>query len=129
MYERMKGTEADVTDEPVVLLVGGELMARARLQNATADRGMRVKSVLPDGLVDGLQEMRPKMVVLDLDTGRDRVLDELARARAAGLAPARVLGYFSHVEQELGEAARAAGCEAYPRGRFWRDLHALLASA
>lgn len=116
-----------MTDEPVVLLVGGELMARARLQNATAGSGMQVRSVLPGALVDELQEMRPKMLVLDLDTGRDVVLDELERARAAGLAPARVLGYFSHVEQELGEAARAAGCEVYPRGRFWRDLRALLA--
>lgn len=118
-----------MSDSSLVLLVGGELMARARLQSATADRGMEVKSVRPGALVDELETLRPSMLVLDLDTGRHVVLDELERARAAGLAPERVLGYFSHVEQELGEAARAAGCEAYPRGRFWRDLQTLLVSA
>ena len=38
----------------------------------------------------------------------------------------RAIGYFSHVDEALGEAARARGLEAWPRGRLLRDLPTLL---
>ena len=69
------------------------------------------------------------VVVVDLDDGGPDVLAELATAAERGLLPSRVLGYFSHVQEATGAAARAAGVEAYPRGRFWRELPSLLAGA
>ena len=62
------------------------------------------------------------------------VLVDLARpgvvAAAASLVQAgvRVVGYGSHVDVDLLERARAAGIEAHPRSRTFRDLAAVLAA-
>lgn len=82
----------------------------------------------PHGIVTFLDRASEPadLVVVDLDEGGPEVLEELAAARERGLLPRRVLGYFSHVSQEVGAAARDAGVEVYPRGRFWRELTSLL---
>ena len=97
-------------------------MARARLQNAAENMGATLITCALDTLETTLQERCPAVVVLDLDSGGGDVLAALARARGNDLVPERVVGYFSHVDAALGEAARAAGCDAMPRGRFWRSL-------
>ena len=66
------------------------------------------------------------LLVLDLDRGRDRALDAVAAAREAGLTPAKVVAFVSHVDDDLVQAARRAGVDAWPRGRFWRSLEELL---
>jgi hypothetical protein len=66
------------------------------------------------------------LVVFDLDEGGDAALQALSVARASGLLPSRVVGYYSHVNRALGQAAEAAGCEAWPRGKFWGSLPELL---
>ena len=109
-----------------VLLVGGDLMARARLQDAASRAGAELHTVAKGALSEALVSDPPDLVVLDLDEGREPVLQELEAARSRGARPARVIGYFSHVDERLGEAARRAGCEALPRGRFWRELPRLL---
>ncbi len=112
-----------------VLLVGGDLMARARLEAAAREMGVELVTSSQETLETKLRERRPAMVVLDLDIGGDGVLAALERARGQDLVPERVVGYFSHVDATLGQAARAAGCEAMPRGRFWRSLTEILRDA
>ena len=58
--------------------------------------------------------------VLVVDLSRPGVLEVLPR-----LAGRRVVGFGSHVDRETLEAARAAGCQAFPRSelfRKWPDL-------
>ncbi|MFN2491139.1 MAG: hypothetical protein ABR529_15700 [Actinomycetota bacterium] len=109
-------------NERSALLVGGDLMARARLEAAASAAGVALHTASPEGLGEALRAAPARWLILDLDQGRRAALDALVRARADGLVPERVVGYFSHVDEELGRAARAAGCEALPRGRFWRTL-------
>lgn len=106
----------------VVLLVGGDLLATARLERAAVDAGVELRVTSPSHMVDALRAQRPDLVVLDLDLGRAGVLESLADARAEGLTPGRVVGYFSHVDGSLRAQATAAGCRALPRGRFWSRL-------
>jgi hypothetical protein len=55
------------------------------------------------------------LVVLDL--GRPGALDALPRLVAAGV---RTVGFGSHVDRDLAEAARAAGCdEVFARSAFF----------
>jgi CheY-like chemotaxis protein len=108
------------------LLVGGDLMARARVDQAAAASGTVVDRTTPGGLTAALAGERYDVVLVDLDEGGAEVLHAIEAARPSGGAPARVVGFFSHVDAELGEAARRAGCEAMPRGRFWRTLPALI---
>lgn len=110
----------------VVVAVSGDLMARARLEDAAARAGARLEMASTDTFTEKLRSFRPDLLVLDLDAGRDKVLQRLQEARAHGLVSARVVGFVSHVDAALAEAARAAGCEAMARGKFWRGLQGLL---
>lgn len=76
-----------------------------------------------------LRAESPAVLILDLDAGREQLLDKVAAAASEGLLPERVVGYFSHIDTRLGEAARDAGCRAVPRGSFWRDLPKLFDDA
>jgi DNA-binding NarL/FixJ family response regulator len=113
----------------VVLLAGGDLLARARMENATSQMGARLEIAQAKDIRETLKQAKPDILVLDLDDGGTPVLEELMAARAEGDAPERVVGYFSHVDDALREEARAAGCRAVPRGRFWTNLTNILQGA
>jgi hypothetical protein len=110
----------------VLLLVGGDLQARARLEPAADAAGMRLDTTSAEALQEALESLSPEVVVLDLDAEGTAVLGAVAAARRSGISLGRVVGFYSHVDAPLGEAARRAGCEAHPRGRFWRSLPDLL---
>ncbi|MGH2751371.1 MAG: hypothetical protein ACRDK3_10965 [Actinomycetota bacterium] len=109
-----------------VLLIGGDLMARARIEGAAAAASLKVESLTAEALgsLDRLPEA--DLVVLDLDTGGSSLIR--AWAELSGGAGPRTIGYFSHVDVELGRQARTHGIEAWPRGRFWRTLDDIFAA-
>ena len=115
--------------EPVghgtVVMIGGDLMARSRIEQAAQANGLQLVRLNPQDL-DALDGPPPAtVVVLDLDDGGRALIDRWA-ALADEEAP-RTIGYFSHVDVALGEHAAANGIEAMPRGRFWRTLNDTLA--
>jgi DNA-binding response OmpR family regulator len=103
-------------------------MARGRLEQPLAAAGYALATTSAERLEEALRAEEPEVVILDLDAGGRAVLDRLQEARARGAVTGRVVGYFSHVDAELGAAAQAAGCTALPRGRFWRSLPEVLAA-
>jgi len=109
-----------------VLMVGGDLMARSRVEAAASASGVDVDRTTPAELPDALAARPYDLVIVDLDAAGAEALRPLEAARSSGAGTARVVGYFSHVDAALGEAARRAGCEALPRGRFWRGLSDLV---
>lgn len=121
--------EREASDVGVVVLVGGDLMARARVESAARQAGVQLVSTRPTTLETTLEQDPASLVIIDLDDGGESVLRAVVAARSRNLVPERVVGYFSHVDTELGEAARAAGCEALPRGRFYRELSEILRGA
>jgi hypothetical protein len=101
-------------------------MAKSRLVDAASRAGLAFESTLVNGFLDAVSTTHPALVVIDLDEGRDRALQAVRAAFATDPAPRRIVGYYSHVDKTLGEAAHEAGCEAWPRGRFWSSLDQLL---
>lgn len=68
----------------------------------------------------------PRLVIVDLNA-RGGAVEAVERLRAEGCA-APVVGFLSHVQAELAERARAAGCdEVLPRSSFTKNLPAILA--
>ena len=69
-------------------------------------------------------------LLLDLNA-RGKPLDALAALRNHSAAPARrVIAFLSHVQTELAEQARAAGCdEVMPRSKFTMELPRILRDA
>ena len=102
-------------------------MARERIRSAAGGAGAELAFAPFGGALEALSSATPDLVILDLDDGREPLLGEIEQARSKGLLPDRVLGYFSHVDSALGEAARRAGVEPIRRGVFWSTLPDLLA--
>lgn len=108
------------------VLASSDLNARARVLGAAGAAGAA------EVVTTNATGFRPQLpgaalLILDLDEGGTEALVELSEARAAGEAPARVIGFLSHVDRELGRAAREAGCKPVARGRFWTHLSEELA--
>jgi CheY-like chemotaxis protein len=100
--------------------VGVELEA-VSTGNALVD-----KALVEPGTGGGAQ--RPALIVVDLNAKTDAV-EALTRLQAAG-NQTPVVAFLSHVQTELAERARAAGCsEVLPRSRFTQDLPAILGRA
>ena len=113
------GREVGIPDDRYVLLISTDLQARVRAEVAARRAGIELRTLRPDGAFD-LGDS-PVAVVLDLD----QIEDPAAWVARMG-GRSRVLGFFSHVRTDTGDAARAAGVEVYPRGRFWRQLTQIL---
>lgn len=105
-----------------VLLVSRDLNARARVEGAAPDGAtVAVRSRL-EGVARGVT-----LVLLDLDAGGDELVASVTEL-SQNSPGVRWVGFFSHVAEDLGRKATAAGIEAIPRGRFWRELPKLLRS-
>ncbi|HEX9970171.1 MAG TPA: hypothetical protein VGB03_08535 [Acidimicrobiales bacterium] len=90
-----------------------DLMDRSKVAAVAGDR---VAFARTPGDLAGIDA---DLVVVDLS--RPGVLDALAR-----LEGRRVVGFGSHVDTELLDAARTAGCEVLPRSKFFARLDELL---
>jgi len=81
-----------------------------------------------DTLLAELERQKPKLVVVDLNA-RQSPMETIAaiRAREANI---RIVAFFSHVQTELANRARQAGCtEVMPRSKFTRDLATIFLQA
>jgi DNA-binding NarL/FixJ family response regulator len=76
----------------------------------------------------GLLEPRPQLVIVDLNA-RSQPIAAIEKLRAA--APeVRVVAFLSHVQRELAEQAKNAGCEeVLPRSVFTQNLAQILSPA
>lgn len=101
-------------------------MALARLRDAAERVGLNVLTATKENVSGRLEDGSVRVLVLDLDRGGKELIDSVSALRSADVDVPRVLAYFSHIDEELGAAARAAGFETFPRGRFWRSLEELL---
>jgi hypothetical protein len=109
-----------------IAVVGGDLMARSRIEAAATAHSLDVQRLSQDDLGSLAEPPAVELVVLDLDSGGRTLID--AWSSLAGDSGPRAVGYFSHVDVALGDHARAKGVEALPRGRFWRSLDEILAA-
>ena len=109
-----------------IAVVGGDLMARSRIEAAATANSLDVQRLSQDDLGALEETLAVELVVLDLDSGGRALID--AWASVAGQSGPRAIGYFSHVDADLGDHARSKGVEALPRGRFWRSLDEILAA-
>jgi DNA-binding NarL/FixJ family response regulator len=70
----------------------------------------------------------PSLAIVDLNA-RSNPLDAVEQLHASG-NHVPVIGYLSHVQTELAERAKTAGCrEVMPRSKFTMNLATILASA
>ncbi len=112
-----------------VLALVDDLMFQSKILETARHTGAAVKIVgTADALFEQAQAESPALVLVDLNA-RAASLEAVERLRAAGNA-VPVIGFLSHVQADLAERARAAGCsEVMPRSKFTQQLAAILTRA
>jgi CheY-like chemotaxis protein len=112
-----------------VLALVDDLFFQAKIAETARHLGVELRTcATPDALLAELAKEAPKLVVVDLNS-RSEALQAIVQMRAAA-SDIPVVAFLSHVQTELGEKARAAGCkEVLPRSIFTRDLATILARA
>jgi len=112
-----------------ILAVVDDLFFASKMRGTGEHLGTRihfVKSI--DGVITKAREEAPVLVVVDLNAGCCDAV-ELARAFKANdvLNAIPLLGFFSHVQTELQQAALAAGFDrVIPRSAFAKHLAEIL---
>jgi CheY-like chemotaxis protein len=82
----------------------------------------------PDQVVARIREKMPSLVILDLNSSKMRPLEIIAQLKGdPALRDVHTLGYVSHVQSDLIEAARRAGIdEVLARSAFSERLGEIL---
>ena len=113
---------------PRVVAYMDDLFFQMKLAETAKQLGLEAKVASnPESLLQLLDPL-PALVIVDLNA-RSSPLDAVQRLRA--VQPSlRVVGFLSHVQTDLGEMARSAGCdEVMPRSRFSMQLPQILGAA
>ncbi len=112
----------------VVALVD-DLFFQAKMMETARHVGVELRTVTSgDALIEEVAKAQPGLVIVDLNA-RQGPLEAIERLRAAGVS-APLVAFLSHVQVELAERARAAGChEVMPRSKFTQNLATILLQA
>jgi two-component system cell cycle response regulator DivK len=115
-----------------VLVAVNDLFFFARIRQTAELLGVAVKQAKGlDQLLSLARSERPKLIILDLNNPSADAIEAISQLKADDdLKAIRTLGYFSHVQVELKERARLAGCnQVLPKSAFTERLSQILREA
>ena len=113
-----------------VLALVDDLFFQAKLVETARKLGVSLKTVSTGAALVGALEGtgridQPRLVVVDLNA-RQGALEAIEQLQRSG-NPVPVIGFLSHVQTELAERARAAGCkQVMARSSFTMNLSEIL---
>lgn len=119
-----------------VLALVDDLFFQARLSETARRLGVTLKTVSTGAALvktleaapDGVPGDLPRLVIVDLNA-RQGAVEAIEQLQRSG-NPIPVIGFLSHVQTELAERARAAGCkQVMPRSIFTANLSEILSQA
>jgi CheY-like chemotaxis protein len=108
-----------------------DIFFQAKLFETAKQTGTTVETVATgDQLVKAAALSPAALIIVDLNA-RQGALEAIETLGANGSGnPRRVIAFLSHVQTDLAERARAAGCnEVMPRSKFTQNLAAILRGA
>jgi len=113
----------------LVLAFVDDIFFQARLLETAKHVGIELRTcATPEALKSEVSKAKPNLVVVDLNA-RASPLDAVRCVQASG-GEIPLIGFLSHVQLDLAERARAAGCrEVMPRSKFTQNLATILARA
>jgi DNA-binding NarL/FixJ family response regulator len=111
-----------------VVALMDDIFFQMKVAETAKHLGIEFKVAANTDALLGLLEPRPQLVIVDLNA-RNQPIDAIVRLRAAS-KDIRVVAFLSHVQRELAEQARNAGCdEVMPRSSFTQNLAEILSPA
>jgi CheY-like chemotaxis protein len=112
-----------------VLALVDDLFFQAKMLETARHLGVDLQTVgTGPALVSEVAKQAPKLIIVDLNA-RQGPLEaiESVRAAAEGIP---LIAFLSHVQVDLAERARKAGCrEVLPRSKFTQALATILSGA
>jgi len=111
-----------------VVALMDDIFFQMKVAETAKHLGIEFKVATNTDALLGLLEPRPQLVIVDLNV-RSQPIDAIVKLRAAS-KDIRVVAFLSHVQRELAEQARNAGCdEVMPRSSFTQNLAEILSLA
>ena len=119
-----------------VLALVDDLFFQAKLLETARKLGVRLKTVSTgttllkrlEAAPDGVPGDLPRLVIVDLNA-RQGPVEAIEQLQRSG-NPIPVIGFLSHVQTDLAERARAAGCkQVMARSSFTSNLSEILSQA
>lgn len=106
-----------------------DIFFQAKMLETARHLGVEMKSFTTgEMLLDEFGQHRPRLVVVDLNARQSPVAAISALRALDPRIP--LVAFFSHVQTELAESARQAGCEeVMPRSKFTKELAAIFSRA
>ena len=97
----------------LVIAAVEDIFFSAMIESTARNAGVEVKTAVDSSqLNELLNSTLPGLIILDLNSKACAPLEAVLRIKAeARLAGVPVIGFLSHVQTELENAARAAGCD------------------
>lgn len=111
---------------PGVVALVDDIFFQAKLVETARQLGVDLRvCAKADAFASELAKAEPELAIIDLNARAD-VLDAIARVKSVGNSTA-LIGFLSHVQTELAQQAREAGCtEVMPRSKLTRELATIL---
>jgi DNA-binding NtrC family response regulator len=112
-----------------VLALIDDLFFQAKLVETAKQVSVDLRTcTTPDALAAEIAKDAPRLVLIDLNA-RSNPLEAIQHVRASG-QEIPLIGFLSHVQLDLAERARAAGCgDVMPRSKFTQNMATILARA
>jgi DNA-binding NarL/FixJ family response regulator len=111
-----------------VVALMDDIFFQMKVAETAKHLGIEFKVATNTDALLGLLDPRPQLVIVDLNA-RGQPIDAIVKLRAAS-KDIRVVAFLSHVQRELAEQARNAGCdEVMPRSSFTQNLAEILSPA
>jgi DNA-binding NarL/FixJ family response regulator len=106
-----------------------DLLFRTRLRETASAAGAELGVARNAGEIRAELDKEAELLVVDLSAGGEAALAAMRDARAEH-PELRIVGFYSHVQRDIPERARAAGCdEVMARSAFVDALPGLLGAS
>jgi CheY-like chemotaxis protein len=109
------------------MVVVPDLFFATRIATTARELGVALEQVDPANALARCRESRPELLILDLHAAGDPLALIRALEADESTRGVRIVGFYSHVDQALREAAIEAGIdEVLPRSAFTVKLAGIL---
>ena len=112
----------------MILAVVDDLLFLSKIQETAKHLGVGVKPARPEDLPAMTPEDVPRAFIIDLNHRSGEALELLRALKSDSMTKdVAIIGFVSHVQNELITAARSAGCDLIlARSAFVKELPGLL---
>jgi CheY-like chemotaxis protein len=111
-----------------IVAVVSDLMFTVKIQEAAKRAGLEAVFVKSENEALAEAKQNPAVIILDLNNSTLNALDVIAQLKnEEATSKVKLLGFVSHVQADLKEAAEDKGCDVVmPRSAFSHNLAAIL---